>query len=114
MLSAANRSTFSSLIFLKILKIQISIAIIWIQYEKCIQMSTNKHNFGAVVTEIAPWTERSLSFPFFSTVESISVSILNNCSMVENFQPLIWTFFLNKPSTSKFKLFRNICTLKHK
>ena len=27
---------------------------IWIQHEKCIQMSTNKPTFGAVIREIAP------------------------------------------------------------
>ena len=38
------------LFFSKILKIQIFIGI-WIQHEKCIQMSTNKHSIGSMVLE---------------------------------------------------------------
>ena len=40
--------------------IYLFIYLLWIQYEKCIQMSTNKPSIGAVVLEIAPWTLRKL------------------------------------------------------
>ena len=45
---------FQILCFWKKKDIQIAIAIIVIQHEKCIQMSTNKPSIGAVVSKIDP------------------------------------------------------------
>ena len=52
---------------------------IWIQHEKCIQMSTNKPSIGAVVLEIASWILRKyLSSNKISEAETLAWCSINS------------------------------------
>ena len=80
---------------------------IWIQHEKCIQMSTNKPSIGSVFLKIASWILRNIvKFQFFFSKTEASLESINALHTG-------YSFRIKKVKVGKYLLKSSRCYIKN-